>query len=102
MYYLNVDHENHFLMNAPEVSEQQLSKHDRQDGDRAIECMTEINDSRVRERQSGPFHAILDIPSKQCMPPKPIDNRDTHPFIPSYEIPADACTLRTKQTVVAG
>lgn len=46
--YLNVDHENHFLMNAPEVSEQQLSKHDRQDGDRAIECTTEINDSRAR------------------------------------------------------
>jgi len=46
--YPNVDHENHFLMNAPEVSEQQLSKHDRQDGVRAIECTTEINDSRAR------------------------------------------------------
>lgn len=45
---LNVNHENHFLMNAPEVSEQQLSKHDREDGDRAIECTTEINDSRAR------------------------------------------------------
>jgi len=28
-------YEHHFLMNAPEVSEQQLSKHNRQDGDRA-------------------------------------------------------------------
>lgn len=40
--------ENHFLMNAPEVSEQQLSKHGRQDGDRAIERTTEINDSGAR------------------------------------------------------
>lgn len=46
--YLNIDDENHFLMNAPEVSEQQLSKHDRQDSDRAIECTTEINDSKAR------------------------------------------------------
>lgn len=54
---LNVAHENHFLMNAPEVSEQQLSKHDRQDGDRAIECTTEINDSgaRVEEDRADLF-----------------------------------------------
>lgn len=52
-YYLNVEHENHFLMNAPEVSEQQLSKHDRQDGDHAIECTTEINDSRARVEKDG-------------------------------------------------
>lgn len=34
-------------MNA-EVSEQQLSKHDRQDSNRAIECTTEMKDSRIR------------------------------------------------------
>lgn len=43
-------------MNAPEVSEQQLSKHDRQDGDRAIECTTEINDrARVDKDRTDLF-----------------------------------------------
>lgn len=61
--------ENHFLMNVPEVSEQQLSKHDWQD-DRGIQRATKIDVETESNRtepgrdgtgrdENGLFHAIL-------------------------------------------
>lgn len=100
-----MSNENHSLMNAPEVSEQQLSKHDRQDGDRAIGRTTEINDSgaRVDEDRADlftPYWMYLENGARYRSLSIIVD---THPslYIPPYEIPVGACTrLSRARTII--